>query len=306
MTTTSTAPGSLPAEPARSAVVPGPHTALLPNHDWAWPDFGEVWRFRELLLTFTIRDLKVRYKQTALGVAWIVLQPLLAAIVLAFVFGRVIKIGTPSDPLYGPVPYLPFAFAGTAAWGLFGYIVSRAGQSMVQNSHLISKIYFPRILLPGATALATLVDLAVTLVVLSAAILFMWHAPRPGQIWLAPLCLMLLTALGLGVGLFATALSVAYRDVQQVIPVIVQLLFLASPIVYDVSTLVRDQGDSTWLGIYMLNPIAPIMQAWRWSVLGVGQVYWGYLAYAAAVSVIVLFVGVVVFRRMERTFADIV
>jgi lipopolysaccharide transport system permease protein len=304
MTTTSAGSSSTLAEQARASA--RPHTALVPSRGWAWPDFGEVWRFRELLVTFTIRDLKVRYKQTALGVAWIVLQPLLAAIVLSFVFGRVIKIGAPSDPLYGPIPYLPFAFAGTAAWGLFGQIVTRASQSMVQNSHLISKIYFPRILLPGATALATLVDLAVTLLVLTAALLFMWHAPRPEQIWLAPLCLLMLMALGLGAGLFATALSVAYRDVQHVIPVIVQLLFLASPIVYDVSKLVRDHGDSTWLSIYMLNPIAPIMQAWRWSVLGVGQVYWGYLAYSAAVSLVVLFVGAVVFRRMERSFADIV
>lgn len=272
-----------------------PLLVIEPESGWAAVSPREVWRSRELLLSLAGRDVKLRYKQTALGVAWVILQPVLAAAVFAFVFGKVAKIPAPDD-----MPYFLFAFAGMLAWTAFSGTLSRATNSMVTNAHLVSKVYFPRIVLPLSTVFSTLIDLGVSLVMLAAFIALAWRAPGVG-LFLAPLCLTILLLLAVGAGLWMTALAVSYRDVQYILPVLTQILLYASPVAYPV-----EQVPDGYESLYLLNPLAAPLEALRWSVFGVEQVRWGYLAYSAAVALALCVVGAFTFARMERKFADVI
>jgi lipopolysaccharide transport system permease protein len=287
--------GGAAASPSGSATtVAKPHLTIRPTRGWAALNLREIWQFRDLAFTLGSRDLKLRYKQTALGAIWVVLQPLMGAGVFSFVFGKVAKL--PSDG----VPYFIFSFAGLLGWNAFNATLGKVSSSMLGNAHLISKVYFPRLLLPLSSIFSTLVDFGVALGLML--VLLATHHINPAwRIALMPVWLILLTALAFGVGLVATALMVSYRDVGYVLPVFTQLLMYASPVAYAVSAV-----PERLRGWYYLNPVSSLLEAFRWSVLGVGELRVGWLAYAAAMTAAVLALGTLMFKRMERRFADMI
>jgi lipopolysaccharide transport system permease protein len=236
----------------------------------------------------------LRYRQTVLGVAWVVLQPLLGALIFTFVFGVV--AGLRSDG----IPYLTFTFASLAGWGLFSGIVSRSSSSLVQNSGLIGKVWFPRSVLPSSTVPAALVDLVMALMVL--AMLMAWQGVAPGVALLTlPLWIALLVALALAIGFAASALMVRYRDVQHILPVALQLLLYASPVAYAASNV-----PERFRALYYLNPVATALDGLRWSLLGAAPPPMPAVAHALLLTLALLVLGTWSFRRMERGFADVI
>ncbi len=274
---------------------------IRPRGRWAAVDFAELWRFRDLLLTLAQRDLKLRYKQTALGVSWVLIQPLLAAGALTLVFGFI--AGLPSTE---GIPYFALVFMGQIAWALFANVLNRSSAAMVGNAHLVSKVYFPRLILPASTVMSVLVDFAVALL-LAVPIVLIYGKPGPGLL-LLPVCILLLVMLALGSGLVLSAMMVSYRDVQHILPVMIQLLTYLTPVAYGLSV-ARDKLSGLpdfALQLYMLNPLASLIETFRWSLLGAGEFHPGYLAWAACVSVVMFVAGVFAFRAMERKFADVI
>lgn len=274
--------------------VPRPLLTIEPPSRWAALELSEVWQYRDLLVALAARDVKLRYRQTALGVAWVMLQPLLAAAIFAFVFGRVAKL--PSEG----APYFVFAFAGMIAWTAFSQTIGKAGFSLIGNSHLVSKVYFPRLILPLSSLVSTMIDVVISLALVGG--MLAWYRINPGLAVLTmPLWLGLLLMLAMGISLIVSAMVVTYRDVQYVVPVLLQLLTYASPVAYAVTAV-----PGAYRALYMLNPLAALLQVFRWSLLGAGEVEWGWVAYSAAVSLVLFVVGAYAFRRMERQFADVI
>jgi lipopolysaccharide transport system permease protein len=280
------------------------HRVIEPESDWSLPDFGELWQFRDLLLTLAVRDIKVRYKQTALGVAWIVLQPLIGAIILAFIFGRVANLAT---------SFL-ISFAGMVVWSSFSSALTRASAVMVANQQLVSKIFFPRILLPVAAMFSTLIDAGVMVAMLGFLMIVRHQAVSP-WIWTMPLFLVMGLMLALGLGLILTSLAVRFRDVQYLLPVVTQILMFASPVAYTAANV--GQRVPEYRTLFFLNPLVAILEGFRWSVLWGGSPHpgepWvsyfpgvGWILYSLAVCLGLLFIGAMVFRRMERDFADVI
>lgn len=255
---------------------------------------GDLWEFRDLLWTLAGRDLTLRYRQTVLGVAWVALQPLLGALIFTFVFGTI--AGLPSDG----VPYLVFTFASLAGWGLFSGIVTRASGSLVQNSGLIAKVWFPRAVIPGSVLPAAALDLAVALSVLVVLMLWLGVALSPSML-LAPLWALALVALAFGLGLIGAALMVSYRDVQHILPVAMQLLLYASPVAYAASVVPERYRD-----IYWMNPVAPLLEGLRASLLGTAMPPMWSVTSAVITTLVLLALGATVFRRLERRFADVI
>jgi lipopolysaccharide transport system permease protein len=286
-----------------SAASPPPeyHTAIRPHSGWNPIDAREIWKFRDLLFTLAGRDLQVRYKQTALGAVWIVVQPLLAAGILSFVFGMVARFEAPSG-----VPYFVFAFVGMLGWGVFNKTLGRTSGILTSNQQLVSKVYFPRLILPLSTVLPTLVDFLITLLLLTGILLTSWHLPGANLLFMPVLVVLLLT-LALGVGFVTSAIAVSYRDVGHILPVATQFLMYASPVAYALSYVEGNERiPELYRTLYMLNPLASLLEAFRWSILGVGTLHWGYLAYAAAASILTFVAGAYLFKRMERSFADVI
>ncbi len=271
-----------------------PCLTIRPLTGWAALDLAEIWQFRDLLFTLAARDVKLRYRQTALGAAWVVLQPLLAATIFAFVFGRVARL--PSNG----VPYFLFAYIGLVAWNLFSTTLSKAGGCLVGSSHLVSKVYFPRMVLPLSTAFGSLIDAAVSLAMLIVLMAIYHVAPGWGVVAL-PVWLALLLMLSLGVGFFTAALMVRYRDVQYILPVLTQMLLYASPVAYALSAVPAKL--QIW---FLLNPLSGLLEGFRWSLLGGTPPGWGAISFAAAASVLVFVGGACFFKRMEREFADVI
>jgi lipopolysaccharide transport system permease protein len=254
----------------------------------------ELWEFRELLYFMVWRDIKVRYKQTALGAAWAIIQPVTTMLIFTVIFGRLVKV--PSDGL----PYPVFAFAGLLPWLYFSQALSLSSVSVVVNKNLITKVYFPRLLIPLSTVVVPIVDLLLASTVLVGMIFFYgltpsWHAI--GIFFFVGLAL--LTAFG--VGLWLAALNVRYRDVPYIIPFLTQLWMYASPVVYPVS-LVPDR----WRWLLALNPMVGVIEGFRWALLGVGTPSLTVLATSFAVSGLITFTGLIYFKRTERSFADII
>ena len=271
-----------------------PLLLMRPNQGWSSLNAREVWEFRELLWTLTVRDLKLRYKQTALGVIWVVLQPLMAAGVFTFVFGVVAKLPTDGVP-----PFL-LAYTGLLGWNLFNNTVTKASASLTGNSQLISKVYFPRLILPLSAVPSVMVDFVVATAML-AVMLAIYGVVPPAGVALLPVWMALLLALALGLGLMTTALSVTYRDVQYILPVLLQILLYAGPTAYSASAV-----PSRWRTFFYLNPVSGPLEAFRASLLGTpfprGNVLW----YAATISAVCLAAGLYLFKRMERKFADVI
>lgn len=275
---------------------PKPLLTIRPRSGWAALQIGEAWRFRDLLFSLAGRDVRLRYKQTALGVVWVVLQPLLAAAIFAFVFGKVAKLDS------GPIPYFLFSYAGLLAWNAFSTILTKSSMCLVGNAQLVSKVYFPRVILPFSTIPSALIDFAVALALMGV-FLPVWQLVPGAGILLLPLWLGLILLLATGAGLIASALTVSYRDVQYILPVVVQFLLYASPVAYAVA-----QVPARLRAFYYLNPLSGLLEAFRWSLLGPagGELRWQYLAYSGGFSVALFLIGLFSFKTMERRFADVI
>ena len=271
---------------------PRPYLSIEPRRGWISLDLKELWNFRDLAFTLAGRDLKLRYKQTALGVIWVVLQPLMGAFIFAFVFGSVAKL--PS----GGVPYLAFSFAGLLGWNYFNGVLGKVAGCLIGNTHLISKVFFPRLVLPLSTIGSNLVDLCVAAVMMVVLLVTYRIVPSP-LLLLFPVWLVLLTGIAMGVGLITAALAVTYRDIQYILPVFTQFWLYASPVAYSVEA-VPDR--LRW--VYQLNPLTPPLEAMRASLLGTKPPGVPSLLVSAVIASVLLLVGLYFFKRMERSFAD--
>lgn len=271
-----------------------PTTVLRARHGWSWPSFRELLAFRELAYFLVWRDLKVRYKQTALGVTWVVLQPLLLMLIFTLIFGVVARI--PSEG----IPYPVFVYTALIPWQLFSYALTEASGSIVANERLITKVYFPRVLIPLASVLGGLVDVAVTFVLLLVLMAIFAVAPSPA-ILLLPAFLALAICVALGVGLWLAALNVQFRDVRYTLPFLTQIWLLATPIVYPTSLL-----PEPWRALVALNPMAAVVEGFRWAALGTAPPTASVLVTSVASGLVVLVTGALYFRRTERDFADVI
>ncbi len=254
----------------------------------------DLWIYRELIYFLIWRDLKVRYKQTLLGASWAILQPLITMLVFDFIFGRVGKVPTEG------LPYPLFSFAGLLPWGLFSTALNQGSRSLVSNQNMITKIYFPRLVLPLAAILAGLVDFAIAFLILIGLILYYGASLAPA-FWALPLFTLLALATALGVALWLSALNVRYRDVNHALPFLTQLWLFLTPVAYS-SSLISER----WRLIYSLNPMAGVVNGFRWALFGVGEGPGIGLWLSVLVALILLISGLFYFRAMERTFADLI
>lgn len=269
-----------------------PVIEIKPSHGWVSLNLSDIWDYRELLYFLVWRDIKVRYKQTAMGASWAVLQPLILMLVFAVFFGL---LGVPTDGL----PYLLFFYSGLLPWTFFSNAVSQSSVSLVSNSNLITKVYFPRVLIPTATVGAGIVDLAVASVILVGLMLYYGFVPGLSLLML-PALIGLSIMLALGVGTWLAALMVKYRDVRHVLPFALQVWFFVTPIIYPVS--VVPEG---WRWLLYLNPMAGVAEGIRAAVSGRGFA-WGSLAFSAAATLAVFALSVYAFNRLEKSFADLI
>lgn len=273
---------------------PSPSIVIRPSRGWVPLNLAGLWEFRELLYFLVWRDIKVRYKQTALGVAWAIIQPFFTMVVFSIFFGRLAKI--PSDG----IPYPIFAYCALLPWQLFAHALTESSNSLVANERLISKVYFPRLVVPIAPVLAGLVDFVIAFVILIGMMIYYRVTPTP-TIWTVPLFLVLAVGAALGVGLWLSALNVQYRDVRYTVPFLTQFWLFATPVAYP-SSLVPEP----WRALYGLNPMAGVVEGFRWALLGRGEIPGPLLAVSVAVVLMLFVGGLYYFRRMEKTFADVV
>lgn len=266
---------------------------IAPSHGWVPVRLAELWEFRELFVILAWRQIRVRYKQTALGVAWAVVQPLTTMVVLSIVFGRL--AGIPTDG----IPYPIFAFAGLLPWQLFAFSLTDASNSLVVNQHMLTKVYFPRLLLPLASVALGLVDFAVSFVLLLA--LVAWYGMPLGLAALSvPLWTLLAALTATGAGLWLSALNARYRDVRYTLPLLTQVWLFLTPVAYPTSMV-----PEAWRFWYALNPMVGVVDGFRWALVG-GPWPGATLAVSVSTMAIVVISGAFYFRRTERTLADVV
>lgn len=268
---------------------------ISPTKGWRTLNLKELWRYRDLLLIFIQRELKVIYKQTALGAVWIVLQPLVAALIFAAVFGRIARV--PSDG----VPYLLFVFCGLTIWTYFSQSLQHAGNSLVRNRQLISKVYFPRLLIPLAHTLEPIIDFGVIFLVLFGLMAAFGYYPSGARLAIIPGLLLLMIFTATGVASFFSALAVRYRDCSYVLPYFIQIWMYASPVLYPMSIV-----PPRWQMLFALNPVVGIVESFRWAMFGHSAINGNIFVTCVVTSVLTLLAGVFFFRRVEREFADII
>jgi lipopolysaccharide transport system permease protein len=285
---------STSVSPGSAGVAGAPVLVIRPARGWIAVNLRELWRYRELAFFLTWRDVSVRYKQTALGALWAIIQPFMTMLVFSVFFGRLGKI--PSDG----APYPIFAFCALLPWQLFANSLTEAGNSLVSNQALVTKVYFPRLVIPISATFAGLLDFAIAFVILLAMMVFYGIAPTAAA-WTLPLFLVLALVTALGVGLWLSALNVQYRDVRYTIPFLTQFWLFATPIAYPSSMI-----PERWRVLYGLNPMAGVVEGFRWALLGTGHAPGPMLAVSSLTAAAVLVTGLFYFRRMERTFADTV
>ena len=286
----------------RSITTPTPQEVLVlrPTQGWSALNLGDLWRYRELIYFLIWRDIKVRYKQTVLGASWAIIQPFVTMIVFTIFFGGLAKM--PSDN----IPYPIFSYTGLLPWGLFTKAIGDAGRSMITNRSMITKVYFPRLSIPLASVLSGLVDFGLAFIVLIGMMAVYNLVPglnyqiriTPAILTL-PLFLLLALVTSLGVGSWFSALNVQYRDINYIIPFLTQFWLFITPIAYP-SSLIPEK----WQLLYALNPMAGVVEGFRWALLGVETAPGPMLAVSSTISFILLVSGLFYFRRMERTFAD--
>ena len=271
-----------------------PVIRIEPSRGWVSLKLRELWEYRELLYFFIWRDVKVRYKQTVLGAAWAIIQPLVTMVIFSVVFGQLARL--PSDGL----PYPIFAYTALLPWTFFASALGKSGASLVSSAHLISKVYFPRLIIPISAAVGGAVDFAIAFVILLGMMAFYGIFPTAAVLTL-PLFLLLALATALGVGLWLSALNVRYRDVGYLIPFLVQVWLYASPVAYS-SSLIPER----WRPLYGLNPMAGVVEGFRWALLGTDWQPGPLIAVSVGAVIVILLSGALYFRRMEETFADVV
>jgi lipopolysaccharide transport system permease protein len=282
------------AQPRSGTLHPGPTLVIRPSVGWTPLRLHELWEYRELLYILIWRDIKVRYRQTVLGVAWAVLQPVLTMVVFSIFFGKL--AGMPSDG----VPYPVFAYCALVPWTYFASALTQSSNSLVDHSRLITKIYLPRIMVPLAPVIGALVDLFLATAVL--AVLLAYYGLVPGRnVLVLPLFILLAAASAFAVGLWLSAANVRYRDVRHTIPFLVQFWLFATPVAYPASLV-----PEAWRPLYGLNPMTGVVEGFRWALLGRADPPHAMLAVSGLSVLLILIGGLYYFRRMERTFADVV
>ena len=272
-----------------------PVIRIQATEGWASLNLKELWEFRELLYFFTWRDIKVRYKQTVLGASWAILQPLFAMVVFSIVFGKLAKM--PSDG----IPYPLFSYSALVPWMFFSNGITKASASLVGGSNLLKKIYFPRMALPISATIAGLVDFVLAFSVLILMMFYYGVVPTANIVWL-PFLMILIITTSLGVSFWLAAMNVQFRDVKYVVPFFIQAWMFITPVVYPASLI-----ESTfWQAVYALNPMVGVIEGFRWALLGTDTAPGWLMLISTVVSVALLVGGAFYFRRMERTFADVV
>lgn len=271
-----------------------PEILIEPSRGWQALGLKELWEFRELFYFLAWRDIKVRYKQTALGASWAILQPLLSMLIFTLIFGILAKI--PSDGL----PYPLFAYSALLPWQLFVYALTQSSNSLIENARLISKVYFPRLVVPLASVVAGVVDFFIAFSILILLMFYYGVVPTWGVLAL-PFFLILALGAAMSVGLWMSALNVKYRDVRYTVPFLAQAWMFATPIVYPSSMI-----PEAWRWLYGLNPMAGVVEGFRWALLGTEILHLPLILVSAGVVVIGLVGGLYYFKRMEKMFADLV
>jgi len=269
-------------------------TRIRPSRGWVSLKLGEVWEYRELLFFLVWRDIKVRYKQTVLGAAWAIIQPFMTMVVFSLFFGKLGKI--PSEG----VPYPIFAFAALVPWTFFATGLGQGANSLVGSQNLIKKVYFPRLVIPIASVLSGVVDFALAFLVLLGMMVFYGIYPTVNVLWL-PLLLLLALVTALGVSLWLSALNVQFRDIRYTVPFLTQFWLFATPIAYPSSLL-----PEPWRTVYGLNPMAGVVEGFRWALMGTDTQPGPMILVSTVAAVTLLVSGAFYFRRMEKTFADLV
>lgn len=273
---------------------PRTHIHIEPTTGWVGLRFKELWRFRELIYFLTWRDIKVRYKQTLLGIAWAVIQPLMTMVVFSFFFGQLAQV--PSDG----IPYPLFTFAGLVPWTFFANALTQSSNSLVNNANLIQKVYFPRLIIPVSAVLAGIVDFLLAFLVLLGIMVYFGVFPSLSLLTL-PLFILLAFITSLGVGLWFTALSVQFRDVRYVVGFLVQFWFFITPVTYSSSML-----EGQWRLLYGINPMVGVVEGFRWALLKSGESPDSLIYVSAGIALLIFIGGLFYFRRMEKTFSDVI
>jgi lipopolysaccharide transport system permease protein len=271
-----------------------PHVLIKPAGRWTALKFDELWAYRELLYFFIWRDIKVRYKQTIMGVLWAIIQPLFTMVIFSLFFGNL--AGVPSDDL----PYPLFSLAALVPWTFFANALTQGSNSLVNSADMIRKIYFPRLALPTATVLSGILDFALAFVLLLIVMLFYKRVPTANIVWL-PFFLLLALITSLGVSLWLSAMNVQFRDVRYTIPFLTQAWLFITPIAYPSSLL-----SDPWRTLYGLNPMAGVVEGFRWALLGTDTAPGPIIGVSTLAAVLLLMSGVFYFRKMEKTFADVI
>lgn len=267
---------------------------IKPSTGLAALNLKDLWAYRELVYFMIWRDVKVRYKQTMLGAAWAIIQPVLTMIVFTFLFGRIAKLPTDGD-----IPYPIFSYTALLPWGLFVAALNQASRSLTTNQSMVTKIYFPRLVLPLASILSGLVDFVIAFVILIGLMIYYGVTPSPNAIWALPLFLLLTIVAALGVALWLAAINVQYRDVNYALPFLTQFWLFITPVAYS-SNLISEK----WQLVYSLNPMAGVVNGFRWALLGANTGPGPEMAVSVVISILVLIGGLFYFRNMEKTFAD--
>jgi lipopolysaccharide transport system permease protein len=278
------------------AIASGPRRKahIRPDRGWLDLDLRAIWRYRELLVVLMMRDIQVLYKQAALGIAWAVLQPVFGCLIFSVVFGYFARI--PSDG----IPYPVFAYAGLLPWTYFAEAVRRSGLGLLTDAELVRKVYFPRLITPLANVVTPLVDFCIAFLVLLALMAFYGIAPS-WKFLLVPPLMIVAALLALAIGLWIAPLNVRFRDIKHMLPFLIQIWMYASPIVYPLSIV-----PAEWQWAYALNPMVGVIEGFRWAVLDQGDPNFMALGIGAGIIAALLFGGMVFFRRMELTFADVI
>ncbi len=278
----------------KSSPADKPLIRIQPSKGWTSLKLKELWEYRELVGIFIWRDLKVRYRQTVIGALWAIVQPFLTMVIFSVFFGRL--AGMPSDS----IPYPIFSYAALVPWTFFANSINQASNSLVNNAEMIKKIYFPRLTMPIASMLAGLVDFALAFVILIGMMLFYGYVPTVNIVWF-PFFLLLAMVTALGVSLWLAAMNVQFRDVRYMIPFITQAWLYATPVAYPSSLL-----SEPWRTLYGLNPMVGVVEGFRWALLGTDTAPGMMVGVSFVVAFLVLISGIYYFRRMEKTFADVI
>ena len=269
-------------------------TIIKPKKTFSWNDIKEIWQYKELLYFFSWRDLKVRYKQTAVGVLWAIFQPFMTMVVFTIFFGKFAKM--PSDG----IPYPIFVYTGLLLWQFFSSALSDTSNCLISNKSIITKVYFPRLLLPVSSVVTKLVDFAIASIILIALMAYYNYLPNLTGLLILPLLLLITFAASVGGGLFLASINVKYRDVRYVLPFFIQMMLFVTPVIYPTSI----AGKYSW--ILAMNPMTGVIKAARAAILGNAPINWELLLISGIACLIMLIIGIIFFKKTERYFADIV